>query len=106
MGYSELMALVDGPVRELLGETVTYAGSSGGPVEVRGVFTEDHQKVDAGRAGVSSSGPAVFLRLEDLPSNPAEDGDSVRVTVGAVTYSVREAQPDGLGGVLLLLHKA
>ncbi len=103
MGFSDLMAAADRAAREVLGETVTYAPSSGDPVEVRGIFDAAYVRVDAGQAGVSSSGPAVFLCLSDLPSDPTDD--EAVVTVGAVGYRIREAQPDGLGGVLLLLHR-
>lgn len=82
---------------------MNYAPSVGAAVDVTGIFDAAYVKVDAGQAGVSSVGPAVFLRLEDLPGNPLED--DATVTVGAVAYEIAEAKPDGQGGVLLLLHK-
>lgn len=87
------------------GGPVTYTPGVGATVNVRGVFDALYVKVDAGNAGVSSSGPAVFLRLSDLPSDPSDDL-SARVTVGVTEYKVREAQPDGMGGVHLLLQEA
>jgi hypothetical protein len=50
-----------------------------------------------------SAGPAVFLTLSDLPSDPGADPDAV-VTVDGVRYTTREVQKDGMGGVVLLLH--
>jgi hypothetical protein len=50
-----------------------------------------------------SSGPTVFLRLEDLPSDP-EDDDAT-ITVSGVDYRITEPQKDGQGGVLLNLHR-
>lgn len=102
MGFAESLATGDVAVRELLGSTVTYSPSSGSPVDVSGVFDAAYIRVDAGQAGISSSGPAVFLTISDLPSDPTTA--VATVTVAGTTYSVREAQPDGMGGVLLLLH--
>jgi hypothetical protein len=104
MGFSDLLQVGDQSVRELLGETVTYTPGAGSPVDISGVFDKAYQFVDAGQAGVSSSGPAVFLTLSDLTSDP-DDDTSARVTVGTTVYRVRESQPDGLGGILLLLHE-
>jgi len=85
------------------GGPVIYTPGMGAAVNVRGVFDAIYVKVDAGNTGVSGSGPAVFLRLSDLPSDPSDDV-SARVTVAAVEYKVREAEPDGMGGVRLLLQ--
>lgn len=86
------------------GGSVTYTPGAGAAVAVRGVFDALYVKVDAGNTGVSSSGPAVFLTLSDLPSDPSDDL-SARVTVAGTEYKVREAQPDGVGGVHLLLQE-
>lgn len=87
-----------------LGGPVTYTPGVGAAVDVRGVFDALYVKVDAGNTGVSSSGPAVFLRLSDLPSDPSDDV-AARVTVAGTQYKVREAEPDGIGGVHLLLQE-
>jgi hypothetical protein len=87
-----------------LGGTVLYAPRDGEPeVEVDAIFDAMHVRADAGIAGVTTSGPAVFLRLADLPSDP--DDDDVVITVDGVTYKVREAEKDGQGGVLLRLNR-
>ncbi len=86
-----------------LGGPVTYTSGVGVAVNVRGVFDALYVKVDAGNTGVSSSGPAMFLRLADLPSDPSDDV-AARVTVAGTEYKIREAEPDGLGGVRLLLQ--
>jgi len=104
MTFSALLERADVAVRGILGGTVNYAPSVGIAVDVTGIFDAVYVKVDAGEAGVSSTGPAVFLRLEDLPSDPTTD--AATVTVAGIAYSIREAEPDGQGGVLLLLHKA
>jgi hypothetical protein len=85
-------------------EVVIYTPGAGAAVVVVGVYDAAYQKVDAGNAGVSDSAPAVFLRMEDLPSDPSDDVDA-RVTVDATVYRVREAQPDGQGMTLLFLQQ-
>jgi hypothetical protein len=103
MAWPALLAAADRAVLQQLGGTVRYAPTAGQAVDVRGVFEAAYVRTEAGQAGVVSSGPAVFLRLADLPSDPEDD--SPTITVEGVEYSVREPQKDGQGGVLLLLHK-
>lgn len=103
MAFPALLAAADRAALQYLGGPVRYAPSAGAPVDVRGVFDAVYVKADAGQAGVMSSGPAVFLRLEDLPTDPEDD--EATITVEGSTYRVREVQRDGQGGVLLLLHR-
>lgn len=106
MAFTDLVERTDLAVRGHLGGPVTYSPSVGAPVDVTGVFDAAYVRVDLGQIGVSSSGPAVFLRRSDLPSDPSEDPGAT-VTVKGVVYSIHEVQPDGEGGgVLLLLHVA
>lgn len=104
MGFSDLLAGADSVVRAKLGDAVTYTPGTGAPVTVNGVFDSAYVLAESGRGGVATSGPAVFLSLADLPSDPTKDL-AARVTVNGVTYKPREPKPDGLGGVLLLLHE-
>lgn len=104
MSFDSLLATADRAALQLLGCAVTYASSAGEARAVRGVFDAAYVKVEAGQPGVSSCGPAVFLRLADLPSDPSSDEPTL--TIAGVGYRVREAKPDGLGGVFLLLHQA
>lgn len=87
-----------------LAQEVTYTSGAGAVAHPRGVFDALYTRVDAGEVGVSSAGPAVFVRLADLPTSPEVDLDAV-VTVDGTSYSIREVQPDGQGGVVLLLHE-
>lgn len=103
MGFAEAIALADRSALAHLGGAVTYESSLGESVAVRGIFDEAYALVEAGQVGVSSTAPAAFLLLADLPSNPSED--SPAITIAGVEYEVREAKPDGLGGVLLILHE-
>ncbi len=105
MGFKAILAVGDQVVRGILGESVTYSPTAGDPVEVDGVFDAAYEKVEAGEAGISSYGPAVFLSLADLPSNPGTDLTAT-VTVDGTEYTIHETKPDGQGGVALLLHLA
>lgn len=101
-------ALLEGADRAAIrifgdGNTVQYAPRNGDPVTVTGIFDAAYVRVDEGRAGIVSSGPALFCRLSDLPSDPELDEDPT-VTVDGVNYSIKEPQKDGQGGVLMLLR--
>lgn len=104
MAWPALLAAADRAALHHLGGAVRYAPSAGDPVDVRGIFDATYVRQDAGHAGVVSSGPAVFLRLADLPSDPTVD-EGATITVDAVQYRIREPQKDGQGGVLLLLYQ-
>lgn len=104
MGFADTLEVADQAVREVLGSSVTYSPSVGDPVTVDGVFDAVYVRVDVGQPGVSSQGPAVFLRLEDLPSEEVDP--LAEITVDGTDYTIHEIQPDGLGGVLLQLHLA
>ena len=107
MSFSDALASADRSIRQALGETepVTYSPSDGDPVEVDGIFDAAYVNVEAGQAGVSSSGPVVWLGLDDLPSDPSTDYDAT-VTVAGTEYKIREAMPDGKGSVRIFLHLA
>jgi hypothetical protein len=104
VAFPSLLASADRAALMLLGGPVFYAAEFGGDVEVRGIFDAAYVRAQAGQAGVMSAGPAVFLLLADLPSDPEDDVPSV--TVEGVKYRVRETQKDGMGGVVLHLHQA
>jgi hypothetical protein len=106
MDFADLMAVVDSAVVSSgpLTGRVTYTPTVGAAVVVRGVFDAVYNRVDAGEAGVSSSGPAVSLVLADLPSDPEEDATAT-VTVSGVMYTAHEVKKDGMGVVTMLLHK-
>lgn len=107
MSFSDVLAAAD---RSIIGDanltdSVRYAPSIGEAVEVQGIFDRQYVNVDAGgEAGVSSSGPAVWLLLDDLPTSPNPIDDEPSITVDEVEYEVKEARPDGKGGVLFLLR--
>jgi hypothetical protein len=90
-----------------LGGAVLYSasGDAASPaVAVRGVFDEVDGTAYVLDSGVTMSGPRVFVRLEDLGSDPATDPDPI-ITQGGRRFSVREVRKDGQGGALLVLRE-
>lgn len=103
--FASLVERNDRAVQAHLGGSVTYAPTVGQPVTVKGVFDEAYERVDGFGSGVSSSGPAVHVTLADLPSDPATDVEAL-ITINGQSYKAREVKPDGMGGAMLLLHRA
>lgn len=103
MAFAALLAAADRAALQHLGGPVRYTAGAGAAVDVRGIFDAAYVRQQAGTPGVVSAGPAVFLLVADLPSDPETDS-AARVTVAGATYSIREPQKDGQGGVLLQLH--
>lgn len=104
MGFQALVSQMDLAAVTLIGEPLTYTPGVGSPVTVQGIFDAVYQLIPAGNAGVMSAGPAVYLRLMDLPSDPETD-TAATVTIESVRYQFREVRKDGKGGVLLALHE-
>ena len=104
MSFEATLAAADRGALRILGIPVRYWPGGGSPVTVTGIFNAPYVGAIAGMAEVVSTGPAVFLRLADLPSDPAED-DPI-LTIDGTDYRVRTPQKDGLGGVLLMLKEA
>lgn len=104
MGFADLLAAGDRAAREILGSEIVYTPGTGAPVTVNGIFDALYVRADpAGEPGISTSGPAVFLTLADLPSDPYTDDDAT-VTVGGTVYAAHTVQKDGQGAVVMLLH--
>ncbi len=104
MSFADLVAGIDRATRNLLGGvSVSYQPAFGIAVTVQGMFDAQYLLVANGEAGVEQRGPAVFLRLEDLPTDPEEDEDPW-VTINGISYQVTARKPDGQGGIVLLLH--
>ncbi len=104
MAFSDLVALVDRAAQAALGgELLTYTPEAVGPVEVTGIFDEQYVLAKGtAEAGVETLGPAVFLRLEDLPTDPEDDEPTL--TIRGAVYRVTERRPDGMGGIVLALR--
>ncbi len=110
MSFSALVAAADRAAQAALGgETVTYTPTVGAPppaaVQVTGIFDEQYVLAKgSAEAGVEALGPAVFLRLEDLPTDPEDDEPAI--TIRSVDYRVIERRPDGIGGIVLALRRS
>lgn len=72
-------------------------------IQVTGVFQASHVGLDP-ETGVQvrSTQPVVLVNRVSMPWDPKQ-GDTV--VVRSTTYRVRDAQPDGHTGWLLMLHK-
>lgn len=105
MSFVDLVADMDRDVqRELGGVPVTYTTALGATAQVTGIFDAQFvlAKGDA-HAGVEATGPAVFLRIEDLPGDPRSDKASV--SINGIAYHVMERLPDDMGGIVLALRR-
>jgi len=105
MAFEDLVARADRAAQVHLGGTpVVYQPASGPAVTVTGLFDEQGVAVDtAGEGDVELLGPSVWLRLEDLPTDPKVDNP--RLTIKGKTYKVKARMPDGTGGIRLGLHR-
>ena len=105
--FSAAILAADRAAQSLLGgQPVTYAPEVGSPVSITGIFDSVFVLVRGGDvpAGVEALGPAVFLRLEDIPSDPELDDPTL--TINGTDYVVIERVPDGIGGIVLALRTA
>lgn len=103
-GFAARMAAVDRRVLlRLGGMPVIYQPAVGSAVQVSGVFDEQYVLAKgSAHAGVGTIGPAVFLRLEDLPVDPEDDEPTL--TIGGLAYRVTARERDGIGGIVLPLR--
>jgi hypothetical protein len=92
------------------GRPVEYRPEGGSDTFVlRAVFDESWTEVDprtgrdADGVAVSTTAPALHVRLADLPAKPGQ-GDGV--TIDGRDYEVVDVRPDGAGGATLVLQRA
>lgn len=69
-------------------------------VEVRGVFDNGYEVFNVS-SGVAASGPVYLLPSASVPAAPI----GLALVLGADTWKVVEAQPDGTGMTILSLRK-
>lgn len=110
MDFPSLLAAADQAALAHLGGAVHYVSASGVEADVRGVFDNADDNALVQGQEVISSGPRVFLRVDDLPTDPPIDPANEpkgypRIVVGDVTYSTRDVRKDGQGGMVLLLSE-
>ena len=102
--FTDLVADIDLAVMsELGGEPILYQPAVGDPVTVTGIFDAQYVLAQGdAEAGVEASGPAVFLRVAELPVDP--ELDEPTLTIDGRAYHVTQRKPDGIGGTVLLLR--
>lgn len=99
MAFSDLLAAADrAALTHLGGVDVVYQPNVGDPVTVDGIFDELVLDPATGQLG-----PAVFLRVGDLPGEL--DGDDPTLTIAGNSYTVRGRILDSQGGVHVSLVK-
>lgn len=107
MDFPSLLAAADRAALAVLGGAVRYVAATGDQVDVVGVFDNAGANAVVQGQEVASAGPRVFLRIEDLPTDPSEEPKGYpQVVVADVTYATREVTKDGQGGVTLDLAEA
>lgn len=106
MAFADLVEAADRAVQdELDAVTFTYTTELGAIFpDLVGMFDELYVLAKgSAEAGVETLGPAIFVRLEDLPEVPEDDEPTL--TIGGVDYRVTERRPDGMGGIVLPLRR-
>jgi hypothetical protein len=89
-------------VVRVMGQPITYT-RSGQVKSATGVFQASHVGLDPETGvRVNSTQPVLLVNFEDLLFKPRQ-GDTVEVA-GSV-FQVRDPQPDGHNGWLLMLHR-
>lgn len=103
--FASLVASMDGMITSSkMATIVTYTPEVGPAVEIKGIFDANYVLAKGtAEAGVETLGPAVFLRLSDLPVDPEDDEPTL--TIRDVEYRVIERRPDSLGGIVLALRR-
>lgn len=75
----------------------------GTPFGGRGKYDEKHAAVDlGGNADASTTVPVLTVRIADFSVIPQQDN---RLTVRQQRYSIYDPQPDGQGGLRLVLKE-
>jgi hypothetical protein len=108
--FGDLIEDTDRAVQDHLGSVaVCYAPEVGPEVTetprgepLRGMFDENYVLAASDLNGVETIAPAIVLRLEDLPTDPAKD--KPKLTILGKLYSVRLREADGtIGGSIRLV---
>lgn len=87
----------------VFGESVIYTPDGGQPFSITGIFDVAHIEVDPDTgAAVTSAEPVLGLKRDDLAAEP-KPRDSV--TVRGIQYRIVDKQPDGQGGINLILKR-
>ena len=93
-----------GPGMKVFARPVTYTPPGGEPIAVRGVFDEAHEIIKTAGDGseYSTTAPVLGIRLLDWATAPVQGGT---LSIDGTIYRVFDLQPDGEGGVDVILKK-
>jgi len=97
-------ALVNGPILAAFGEAVIYRPANARAFTLQGVVDRHASRVvfDQGGTPTSVLAPQLYARLNAFPAGVAPAaGDEVEAR--SAIFQVVDLQPDGLGGILLVL---
>jgi hypothetical protein len=87
-----------------MGIPILYRAKDEQPIPMKLVFDERYVLTQGtAEAGVETTAPAVFVPKADIPVSLATDDP--QLTIDGSVYRVTERQPDGMGGLVLLLRK-
>tara|TARA_R110000803_G_scaffold162194_1_gene225791 strand:+ start:6796 stop:7152 length:357 start_codon:yes stop_codon:yes gene_type:complete len=88
---------------KVIGETCEWRPLQGGIYQIKGIFDNDYEAVDASTEQlISSQIPALGVNLHQLSGRP-KPGDGI--IVRNLAYKITEVREDGQGGATLFLHK-
>jgi len=86
----------------VMGQPITYS-RGGQATTAKGVYQASHVGLDPETGvRVNSTQPVLLVNRADLPFNPRQ-GDTVEVA--GILFQVRDPQPDGHNGWLLMLNR-
>lgn len=104
MGFEDLTDPVNRAVSATLGIPATWTPKGGGsPVDLRAVFRRTHTIFDELGTPVETRMSSAHVRALDLTRLPIED-DGFEIDGRA--YLISAIEPDGQGGITLVLVKA
>ena len=87
----------------VFGEDVILMPKNGGLYNIRGIFDNEWEAVDADTEQVTSSNePVLGINLHKIQITPRQ-GDKVKIR--NLTYGIIDVREDGQGGASLFLHK-
>ena len=102
-GFAKLTAGIHSAIQKSFGEDAEYFPRSGGSVSLVGVYNEQFIAVDPNTTqDIATQQPNFGIKRSDLSSDPVK-GD--RLQLRDRTFVIHDAQEDGEGWIILLLHE-
>lgn len=105
MAFEDLVELADRACIAALGpQSITYTSGAAVAVVINAIFDDSTVSMNSADTQTNDTGPWVFVRLDDLSSDP--DQDEPTITIGAQQYRVADVDRDNMGGARLRLHRS